>query len=106
MAAGDITVGRRVATMDDLELPGDYALGSVDDDGDVRPQIWFLLPIHHGATMYDHADEGSGLHGISSPPWTFRECPDGSIEVRASIACGHPVYWHGYLDEGHRWREV
>jgi hypothetical protein len=48
---------------------------------------------------------------VTSPPWTFRECPDGSVEVRASILCGRSEtepsgYWHGFLDEGHVWREV
>lgn len=68
--------------------------------------MWFLLPVHEGATKFDRPTEGSGLHRVTEPPWTFRECPDGSLEIRASIACGQPVYWHGYLDEGHSWRQV
>jgi hypothetical protein len=44
----------------------------------------------------------------------FRECPDGSLEIRESIsnllrgdADGHTDDgWHGYLDEGHVWRQV
>src|SRR5260221_212200 len=107
--AGGQVIGRRVASFDALERAGDYF--RPDDvkypDG-VRQQVWFLLPIHEGETMYDHPTLGSGLHGVSSPPWTFRECPDGSLEIRASIACGghYPEgeYWHGYLDEGHVWR--
>lgn len=102
--------GRRVATMDDLTQAGDYCgpfpihYGENDD----RQQVWFLLPIHEGVDKFDRPTRGSGLHGVSSPPWTFRECPDGSLEIRASIACGrHDAegeYWHGYLDEGHNWR--
>jgi hypothetical protein len=45
------------------------------------------------------------LHGVSSPPWTFRECPDGSLEIRASIACGRHdgEYFHGWLNEHNEW---
>lgn len=45
---------------------------------------------------------------MSEPPWTFRECDDGSIEVRDSILCGardpEGEYFHGWLDEGNVWR--
>lgn len=103
-------IGRRVESFDDLTRAGDYYLGSMQVDGHLQPWLWFLLPLHEGATMYDRPTRGSGLHGISSPPWTFRLCRDGSIEVRASIACGRRdpegEYWHGYLDEGHRWRRL
>ena len=72
--------------------------------------VWFLLPIHEGTDKFDSATPGSGIHGVTSPPWTFRECPDGSLEIRTSIACGRGSpdgeYWHGYLDEGHVWRTV
>lgn len=102
-------IGRRVRSFDELERAGDYFLDMVDDRGALKRQVWFLLPIHEGATKYDRPTRGSGLHGVSEPPWTFRECPDGSIEIRASIACGRHdpegEYWHGYLDEGHQWRE-
>lgn len=106
--------GRRVETFDEIERAGDYCLGAVDDHGTTRRFVWFLLPIHEGETKYDRPTRGSGIHGVGEPPWTFRECADGSIEIRASIACGrHDVddagvplgeYWHGYLDEGHSWR--
>jgi len=80
------------------------------------------LPLEPGEYWFDTA--GSFSHGIPavhyrlpngsrghccSPPHTFRECPDGSMEIRASI--GHTVpgqdelNWHGYLDEGNVWRE-
>lgn len=104
-------IGRRVATFDDIERAGDYYLGSVNDHGTVKRQLWFLLPLHEGDTKFDRPTPGSGLHGISEPPWTFRECEDGSVEVRASILCGRTDanpegYWHGFLDEGHVWRQV
>lgn len=105
-------IGRRVATIDDIGLAGDYCLTDEVNaqDEHVGRGIWFLLPIHEGASKYERPTAGSGLHRISEPPWTFRECPDGSIEVRASILCGRSDetpngYWHGYLDEGHAWRE-
>lgn len=104
-------IGRRVATFDDFEQAGDYCLtDEVDADGNVKGRgLWFLLPTHQG-DKFARETPGSGLHRISEPPWTFRECPDGSIEVRASILCGRTDdnpegYWHGYLDEGHVWRE-
>lgn len=103
-----LSPARRVATFEDLEQAGDYTGPHLVQypDGD-RPQVWFLLPVHHGAGKYDRPDEGSGLHGVTSPPWDFRECADGSLEIRASIGCGpQPYYWHGYLDEGSTWRQV
>lgn len=98
-------IGRRVATIDDIERAGDYCLTG---EGGGGRGVWFLLPIHEGTTKFDRPTPGSGLHRVSEPPWTFRECADGSVEVRASIACGRRdpggEYWHGYLDEGHAWR--
>lgn len=108
--------GRRVPTFDDIERAGDYSgphdLDVSDPDGAKRA-IWFLLPIHEGATKFDRPTRGSGIHGVYEPPWSFRECDDGSVEIRASIACGrHDIdgtgehlgeYWHGWLNEGHQW---
>lgn len=109
-------IGRRVATVDDengIERAGDYCLSSIDDHGTTKRAVWFLLPIHEGATKFDRPTRGSGLHMVTEPPWTFRECADGSVEIRASIACGRGEkdgdgqllgeYWHGYLNEGHVW---
>lgn len=110
-----ITIGRRVASVEELERPGDYCGPFEEVEGpDLTPSgrtaVWFLLPLHEGATKFDRPTPGSGLHRITSPPWEFRECPDGSLEVRASIACGRSTpdgeYWHGYLDEGSNWRQV
>lgn len=100
--------------MDEMERAGDYygPTDEVDHEGNVTGRgVWFLLPLHEGATIYERPTPGSGLHRISEPPWTFRECPDGSLEIRASILCGrtdeNPTgYWHGYLDEGNVWRQV
>jgi hypothetical protein len=107
VSAGDLSPARRVATFDEITQAGDYCLSAVEYEGVSKPQVWFLLPTHKGTDKFDRADEHSSLHGISEPPWTFRECDDGSLEVRASIGCGpQPYYWHGYLDEGNIWREV
>jgi hypothetical protein len=98
---------RRVGGMDELERAGDYYLGEVEVGGETRRQVWFLLPIHEGETMFDRPTVGSGLHGVSEPPWEFRECDDGSVEIRASIACGRRdpggEYFHWYLNEGNEW---
>lgn len=100
---------RRVATFEDLEHAGDYTgPHPVNLEGGAEGRaVWFLLPIHHGTDKFDRPDEGSGLHAVYEPPWKFRECPDGSLEIRASVGCGkQPYYWHGYLDEGNIWRQV
>lgn len=117
----DPMVGRRVATMDEIKRPGDYC-GPVDEvngAGDVIGRaVWFLLPTADPADPYHrelHDRAGyvrtrhNGLHRVAEPPWSFCECADGSLEIRASILCGaHEAdcepYWHGYLDEGHVWR--
>lgn len=101
-------IGRRVASFDEIERAGDY-YGPTDQEGAGRT-VWFLLPLHAGDSKFDHP-EGSGLHGVNEPPWVFRECPDGSLEIRESILCGKTEdrpegYWHGFLDEGHSWRQV
>ena len=101
-----LSPARRVTDFDDIERAGDYSGPHpvTYADGE-RQQVWFLLPIHTGSDKFDSPNEGSGIHGVTSPPWTFRECPDGSLEIRAPVGCGpQPYYWHGYLDEGHSWR--
>ena len=70
----------------------------VDPEQD-RPSVLFIPPA------------GSlSRHRVASPPHVFRECSDGSLEIRESIVCGQGsstgAYWHGYLDEGHVWRTV
>jgi hypothetical protein len=102
-----LSPARRVASFDDLELPGDYCLTTVEVDGADVPGVMFLLPIHSGKDRYDHSRPGNGVHAVRQPPHVFRECPDGSLEIRQSIGCGpQPYYWHGFLDEGNQWRQV
>jgi hypothetical protein len=118
---------RRVATVDEIERPGDYC-GPQDEVNAEHEKIgtgvWFLLPIADPADPMRRdfssretwdATQGNGMHRVTEPPWTFRECADGSLEIRASIACstsrpdgpnGEMVaiqYWHGYLNEGNVW---
>ena len=102
-----LSPARRVALFDDLERAGDYCLTTVEINGVETPEVMFLLPIHRGKDRFDHSAPGNGVHAVRSPPHTFRECEDGSLEIRASIGCGpQPYYWHGYLDEGNTWRQA
>lgn len=115
-------IGRRVASLEEIEQPGDY-FGPTDDldYAGVAPArgVWFLLPIadpddpmrrDHSTREAWVATRANGLHRVSEPPWVFRECPDGSLEIRESIACGRAdpegEYFHGFLDEGHVWRQA
>ena len=105
-------IGRRLPhegkTFTTPERPGDYS-GPVDI-GQGKTAVYFLLP---GARDEQVVHPGvRSIHSVHSPPHTFRECPDGSLEIRASIGAGPGegpgggYYWHGYLDEGHVWRSV
>lgn len=89
------------------EKAGDYS-GPVDI-GDGKTAVYFLLPNARDCTVEDPGVRS--IHSVHSPPHVFRECPDGSLEIRESIgAYGHDHttghVWHGYLDEGHVWRTV
>lgn len=91
-----------------LKKAGDYygPTSKPNEGSDERPSVWFLLPI---ARDPDVPATARGLRRVTTPPHVFRECPDGSLEIRESIAAyGYfmEVLWHGYLDEGHVWREV
>jgi hypothetical protein len=107
-------IGRRVATIEEIVEPGDYCGPLFGYTGD-KEACFFLLP--NADTARRAAQEpGSApwhsedhVHHVAFPPHTYRECPDGSLEIRASIgalgmASGDPYVWHGFLDEGHVWR--
>lgn len=102
------SVGRRVATRSEIELPGDYC-GPVPISvkGETIQACFFLLPI---ARDDEALPEARSLHQVWFPPHTYRECADGSLEIRASIGAGpggeEGYHWHGFLDEGHLWREI
>lgn len=95
-------IGRRVSSLDEIERAGDYFGPATGYTGD-KPALFFIPPPESLGT-WPHGR----LHHITFPPHTFRECSDGSVEVRASIGChdtiGDGYSWHGYLDEGHVWR--
>jgi hypothetical protein len=78
--------------------PGDYCGPIIGYTGD-KPAVFFMLP-----NVNDPGVERKcrAIHHVVSPPHTFRECVDGSLEIRNSIGA-MPCY-HGFLDEGHIWR--
>jgi hypothetical protein len=89
-------IGRRVGSFGEIERPGDY-FGSATGFDDGKETCFFRGP------ACDH------LGRVTFPPHSYRECADGSLEIRASIlnyAHGDCPEWHGYLDEGHVWRQV
>jgi hypothetical protein len=108
-------VGRRVDSIAEITQPGDYcgpALGWTGPGPGVSAEAYaadrslgllacfFLLP---NARDEDAPPGQRSIHHVCFPPHTYRECDDGSLEIRASI--GAMPFWHGYLDEGHIWRE-
>ena len=103
-------IGRRVGSFSEIERPGDY-FGPVKGYTGDLPAVFFLKPNARDEGVPPNA---RSFQHVCSPPHTFRECPDGSLEIRASIsnllagdADGHSDDgWHGYLDEGHTWRQA
>lgn len=97
-------IGRRVVDVEHINQPGDYA-GPFTGYTDGATAVFFLIPI---PSDVDTPPSARRLHHVTSPPHTFRECDDGSLEVRASIGARDDTdtgyMWHGYLDEGHTWR--
>lgn len=95
--------------LDVLEHPGDY-VGPLDyPDRPGTSSVWFVtpIPLEEGEDPVD--GRSRRITRVTQPPHTFRECPDGSLEIRASIAVYNSPeeqLWHGYLDEGHIWRTV
>lgn len=111
MAPGDVTIGRRVSNFTDIERPGDYSGPTTVTSGGVSYQrVFFLKP----NARDDNAPLiARSVQWVRIPPHTLRECPDGSLEIRQSIGdtrADSPESgsdgWHGFLDEGHRWRQV
>jgi len=101
-------IGRRVATVGEIERRGDYCGPVKGYTGDLEA-CFFLKP--------NARDEGiparaRSIQHVCFPPHTYRECADGSLEIRPSIsnllrgdAAGRSDDgWHGWLDEGHVWR--
>jgi len=106
----NLTPGRRVQSMAEIQHPGDYFGPTTDFTG--TPAVFFLKP---NARNPDTPPRGRSVGHVCSPPHTFRECPDGSLEIRPSIseytanspqALEFSDGWHGWLDEGNVWRQV
>ena len=94
-------IGRRVASLAEIEHPGDYCGPVPCFCCEGEPACFFLLP--------NARDEGASggqrsVNHVHFPPHTYRECADGSLEIRASLGC--MPYWHGYLDQGNAWRQL
>ena len=99
--------GRRVQTFAEIEQPGDYFGPHIGLTGDL-PAVFFLKPNARDPDAPPHA---RSVQHVCSPPHTFRECPDGILEIRPSIGAtvrggSESDGWHGYLDEGNEWRKV
>lgn len=99
-------IGRRVGSVEEITQPGDYYLNEHGTAGADDRALWFWLP-KNDPNRFEGIPQ---LNRITEPPWVFRECADGSIEVRESILTYESTpeaepFWHGYLDEGNNWRE-
>ena len=102
-------VGRRVKTVTEVTQPGDYC-------GPIKgycadPELLVCVFLKPNARDKDAPRRARSVQHITFPLHTFRECADGSLEVRNSISdCSvrgsDSDGWHGYLDEGHVWRKI
>lgn len=113
-------IGRRVQSLDELQFPGDYVgpihLRTAGPDGveseDPVERCFFRLPVEIEDMPGPVPHHLLSVYSVAFPPHVYRECDDGSLEIRESIGCygGGPelevgkFIWHGYLDEGHIWR--
>jgi hypothetical protein len=103
-----ITPARRVNSFAEIEQPGDYYGPTTAYTG--IPAVFFLKP---NARDLDAVPRARSVQHVCSPPHVFRECVDGSLEIRESISnltrgggSETDDGWHGYLDEGNIWRQV
>ncbi len=96
--------GRRLPLGVMPENPGEYMGPIMGWTGDV-PAVFFLKP---NARDPDAPKCARAIQHVVSPPHVYRECADGSLEIRESLGDDHNGVsdgWHGYLDEGHSWRK-
>lgn len=101
-------IGRRVPTIGGIEQPGDYCGPITGYTGDLEA-CFFLKPNARDDGVPARA---RSMQHVCFPPHTYRECADGSLEIRPSISnllardqTGQTDDgWHGWLDEGHVWR--
>lgn len=103
-------IGRRLPIQPDGRptyptQPGDYC-GPFVHEGKLT--VLFLKP---NARDVDAPPVARSVQHVTSPPHTFRECEDGSLEIRQSIGDLHDGWgngrvsdgWHGFLNCGHSW---
>ncbi len=101
-------VGRRIPAIDGKLPPGHEIMDERWQPGDYcGPLLGYTGSVL--AVMY-RLPSGDFGH-VTSPPHTFRECADGSLEIRNSILHQHVEgdqehVWHGYLNCGHHWDAV
>lgn len=102
-------IGRRLPVIDGHvtwpDKPGDYC-GPVSGYTGDKYAVFFLKPNARDPGVPPQARR---VQHVVSPPHVFRECADGSLEIRESLGDQHADGsdgWHGYLDEGHKWRKV
>ncbi len=96
--------GRRLPLSTWPTEPGDY-MGPIMGYTDDKPAVFFLKP---NARDPSAPPVARSIQHVVSPPHVFRECPDGSLEIRESLGDMHNGVsdgWHGYLDEDHQWRK-
>lgn len=86
--------GRRVASHEVLEAPGDYALEYSDPDGSEIESLWACLP--RTGTVGRIPAVG---HGQGKPEWTIVENASETVTVLPSIDEGDGGY-HGHLTDG------
>lgn len=105
-----LSPARRVPTVHDIERAGDYSGPHHGYTGDGRQAVFFLLPIAQRPAPLNGRGPADRLHHVTAPPHVFRECADGSLEVRESIGSlgesDGPYIWCGYLQEGNVWERV
>jgi len=95
-------IGRRLPLGTWPELPGDY-MGPITGYTGELPAVFFLKP---NARDPGAPPTARAIQHVVSPPHTFRECADGSLEIRNSLGDMHPGGsdgWHGFLNSGHEW---
>lgn len=105
-----MTVGRRLPIVDGQltypERPGDYCGPIMGYTGD-KPAVFFLKP---NARDADAPPRARSIQHVVSPPHVFKEEPDGTLTISASLGDmagpgSESDGWHGYLERG-LWRKV
>ena len=103
-------IGRRVKTVEEVTQPGDYCGPVKGYCGD--PELECCIFLKPNARDKDAPRRARSQQHVTFPPHTYRECPDGSLEIRNSLSdktsrgTSESDGWHGYLDKGHVWRKV